>query len=118
MIVFRINLHSLWCSLHMMNTFHKFLFLILSKILIKFKTRNIINNICFIFNCIFHTKDFLVSIDNNVLGNFFLNFLYFLTLCHSIFGEIIFDPGLVDSPPISIISAPDLSFYYSFNAFL
>ena len=55
----------------------------------------------------FITNDFLVSIDNNVFGNFFLNFssnLY--TLFNSFFGGITLDPGLVDSPPISIISAP------------
>ena len=43
------------------------------------------------------------------VGNFFLNFeIIFFTLLSSVSGLITFDPGLVDSPPISIISAPKL----------
>ena len=73
---------------------------------LKQETSLIISTLCFIEK--FITNDFLVSIDNKVFGNFFLNFsnnLY--TLCNSFFGDITLDPGLVDYPPISIISAPD-----------
>ena len=31
----------------------------------------------------------------------------FSNLLHSVFGSIVFEPGLVDSPPKSIIFAPD-----------
>ena len=50
-----------------------------------------------------------MSIDNNIFGNFFLKFLIISsTLFHSTFCGIILDPGLVDSPPTSIMSAPEL----------
>ena len=49
--------------------------------------------------------DFLVSKD---IGTFFLNndFKILFILCHSKFSLIGFDPGLVDSSPISIKFAP------------
>ena len=51
--------------------------------------------------------DFLVSKD---IGIFLLNFFKtLLILFHSKFSLIAFDPGLVDSPPISIKSAPELN---------
>ena len=44
--------------------------------------------------------------------------MVFFTLCHSSFSSIVFDPGLVDSPPISIIVAPlliiNLAWLYAF----
>ena len=52
--------------------------------------------------------DFLVSIEKHVFLYFFLNFLTTnLTLFHSTSGLIVFEPGLVDSPPTSIIVAPE-----------
>ena len=55
--------------------------------------------------------DFLVSKET---GNFFtINLKILLILTHSIFSLIDLDPGLVDSPPTSIKSAP---FLYSFHA--
>ena len=56
------------------------------------------------------TLDFLVSKDNNAFGNFFLNLLIIIfILDHSCAALIVLDPGLVDSPPISMIFAPSLS---------
>ena len=53
------------------------------------------------------TSDFLVSKDKQLFLNFFLKFFktYFI-LFHSFLGLIVFEPGLVDSPPTSIMSAP------------
>ena len=49
---------------------------------------------------------------NKLFLYFFLKFLItFLTLFHSFLDLIVFDPGLVDSPPISIISAPDFNHF-------
>ena len=49
-------------------------------------------------------KDFLVSKD---IGIFFtINFNILLILFHSCFSLTGLDPGLVDSPPTSIIDAP------------
>ena len=61
------------------------------------------------FNASFMTADFLVSIDRKT---FFCSFLIRemtgTTLLISSFILICFDPGRVDSPPRSIISAPSL----------
>ena len=49
--------------------------------------------------------DFLVSKD---IGIFLLiNFRTLLILFHSKFSSIFFDPGFVDSPPMSIKFAPE-----------
>ena len=53
------------------------------------------------------TSDLRVSTDKNILGYFFLNLVTtFSNLLHSILDGISFDPGLVDSPPTSMIFAP------------
>ena len=47
---------------------------------------------------------------SNEIGIFLLiDLIIFSILCHSILLVIAFDPGLVDSPPISIIFAPKLN---------
>ncbi len=54
------------------------------------------------------TRDFLVSNEIFNFGNFFLrNFTIFFILFHSTNGFISLEPGLVDSPPISIILAQE-----------
>ena len=54
------------------------------------------------------TRDFLVSNEIFNFGNFFLiNFITFFILFHSTDEFISLEPGLVDSPPISTISAPE-----------
>ena len=54
-------------------------------------------------------SDFLVSKERQIFLFFFLNDLITsCTLFHSVIMSILFDPGLVDSPPTSIILAPEL----------
>ena len=50
---------------------------------------------------------FLVSKDNGIF--LFNNFMILLILLHSKSSLIAFDPGLVNSPPTSIRSAPKLN---------
>ena len=91
-------------------TFYIFLFLIISKDLgsnLKHETSLIISTLFLIEKS--KTKDFLESIDNKSFRKFFFKFFYhfFYSFPTHFYGEI-FDPGLVDSPPMSIISAPEL----------
>ena len=59
------------------------------------------------FKHFFITRLFLVSTERSVFGNFFLNtFIIFLILFHSSLSLKVFAPGLVDSPPTSIMFAP------------
>ena len=91
--------------------FHKSLFFIVLKDLrscLKQETSLIISTLFLIEKSII--KEFLVSMDNKVFGKFFLNFsTIFFILLNSWLWEIIFDPRRVDSPPISIMFAPELN---------
>ena len=93
--------------------FHKFWFLIIEKDFesnLKHETSLMMSILCFKEKSI--TFDFLVSIDNKVLGNFFLNFfITCFTLWSSFFWDTIFEPGLDDSPPTSMIFAPDSMYF-------
>ena len=61
-------------------------------------------------NDFFRTKLFLVSTEVKNLF-FFAYFNLLLILFHSVALPTVFEFGLVDSPPISIISAPSFLIY-------